>query len=35
MKTTDDSGLEFGDDCGKERLLTGSMSCLVQISVLL
>ena len=29
MKTTDDSGLDFGDDCGKEPLLTGSMSCLV------
>ena len=29
MKTADDSGLDFGDDCGKERLLTGSMSCLL------
>ena len=29
MKTTDDSGLDFGDDCGKERLLRGSMSCLL------
>ena len=23
------AGLDFGDDCGKERLLTGSMSCLL------
>ena len=38
MKTTDDNGLDgfdFGDDCGKEQLLTGSMSCLVQFVVLL
>ena len=35
MKTNDDSGLDFGDDCGKEQVLTGSMSCLVQFVVLL
>ena len=30
-------GLDFGDDCGKEqeRLLMGSMSCLVQFVALL